>query len=71
MTNRMNHERVFEFLCTCERRKVKRVISQFFYPGDISFIGEKVMEKTWDVNNCVKKIVNNPAGRLTERQTFI
>jgi len=26
MTERVNHERVFKFLCMCERRRIQRVI---------------------------------------------
>jgi len=26
MTERVNHERVFKFLCTCKRRRIQRVI---------------------------------------------
>ena len=40
---RVNHERDFEFLCTCEWRRV-RVIPWFIYLAVMSFIGEEVME---------------------------
>jgi len=36
--------RVFKFLCTCERRRVQRVIPQFIYLAVVSFVREEMME---------------------------
>ena len=44
MMERVNHERVFKFLCTCERRRVQRVIPWFVYLVVVFFVEEEVME---------------------------
>jgi len=49
MTERENHERVFEFLCMCERRRVQRVISWSCW--------EELRETAGGVKNFVEKVL--------------
>jgi len=58
MTERVNYRRAFIFLCTCERRRVQRVIPWFIYLGVMSFIGSEVMETAWGWRILWKKSVN-------------